>query len=121
MTTAEHRRRDEAGRRAEAVSAWFLRLKGYRILARRFRTPVGEIDIVAQRGRVVAFVEVKARASPAVALESVSARQQRRIRRAAEAFLQRRPDIAGCDLRFDLVAVSPWQLPAHVIDAWRES
>ena len=97
-----------------------LRLKGFRILARRFRTPVGEIDIVARRGRVVAFVEVKARADLVTAGESVGARQRRRIARAADVFLQKRPELRQLDLRFDVVLLAPWRLPVHISDAWRE-
>jgi len=100
---------------------WFLRLRGYRVLARRFRVPVGEIDIVARRGSVVAFVEVKARPSADAALESLTPRQRRRIARAALAFLQARPGLEMLVLRFDLVLVTPWRLPRHLEDAWRES
>lgn len=121
MASAERQRREAAGRRAELLCTWFLRLKGYRVLARRFRAPVGEIDIVARRGAVVAFIEVKARPSAMLAVESLTARQQRRIARAALAWLQKRPDLQSCDLRFDIMLVTPWQAPRHVIDAWRES
>jgi len=121
IAKSERRRRDAAGRRAELMSAWLLRLKGYRVLARRFRTPVGEIDLIARRATVIAFVEVKARPSPAAALESVSARQRRRIERAALAFLQKRPDLAASHMRFDLMVVTPGRLPHHIVDAWRES
>lgn len=105
---------------AEMLCAMLLRLKGFRILARRFRTPVGEIDIVARRGRVVAFVEVKARADLATAGESVGPRQRRRIARAARVFLQKRPELQQFDLRFDVMLLAPWRLPLHISDAWRE-
>ena len=118
--TADRRGRYRRGRFAEAICAWHLRCRGYRVLARRFRSPVGEIDLVVRRGRVVAFVEVKARHRFEVALESVSARQRARIRRAAELFLSRRPALDGLDLRFDVMVVVPWALPRHIIDAWRE-
>jgi putative endonuclease len=117
---ADRRRREAAGRTAEAVCAALLRLKGFQILARRFRTPVGEIDIVARRGRLVAFVEVKARADLVTAGESVGQRQRRRIARAAQAFLQKRPELQHLDLRFDVVLLAPWRLPHHISDAWRE-
>jgi putative endonuclease len=117
---ADRRRREAAGRTAEAVCAALLRLKGFRILARRFRTPVGEIDIVARRGRVVAFIEVKARADLVTAGESVGLRQRRRIARAAQAFLQKRPELQHLDLRFDVVLLAPWRLPLHISDAWRQ-
>lgn len=124
MTTpadTERRRRERAGRAAERAATWLLRLKGYRILARRFRTPVGEIDIVARRGHTVVFVEVKARTTETEALESVTPRQRQRIGRAAEAFLQKSRAHRDCDIRFDLIAVTPRILPRHYMDAWRES
>jgi putative endonuclease len=114
------RGRERAGRAAEALAAWLLRLRGYRILARRHATPVGEIDLVARRGDLVVFVEVKRRPRIGSALEALLPRQQRRIARAAAFYLQRRPRLAGCAVRFDLVAVAPWRLPRHVADVWRE-
>ncbi len=119
-TMAERHRRYRLGRHAELVCAWHLRLRGWRILARRYRTPVGEIDIVARRGRLVAFVEVKARGDRARALESITGRQRRRVRRAAELYVAAHPALAGLDLRFDVMVVSPWSFPYHVIDAWRD-
>ena len=132
---ARKKRRDWVfGRLAEEICSWHLRFRGYRILARRFRTAVGEIDIVARRGRTLAVVEVKTRtrrdaAAEAVsarqrrriarAAEAVSARQRRRIARAAEAFLQQHPGCAGLDARFDVMLIAPWRLPVHMKDAWR--
>ena len=107
------------GRLAEEICSWHLRFRGYRILARRFRTAVGEIDIVARRGRTLAVVEVKARTRRDAAAEAVSARQRRRIARAAEAFLQQHPGCAGLDARFDVMLIAPWRLPVHMKDAWR--
>jgi putative endonuclease len=101
------------------LCALMLRLKGYRILARDLRTPVGEIDIVARRGRAVAFVEVKARDDLAEASEALTRRQRQRILRAGQWFLQGRPDLAGVDLRFDVMLVRPWRWPEHVAGAWR--
>ena len=121
ITKADRQRRDATGRRAEIMSAWLLRLKGYRVLAQRFKTPVGEIDIIAQRASVIAFIEVKARPLVATAIESVSAHQRRRITRAALVFLQKRPDLAEHHMRFDLILVTPGKLPRHIVDAWRES
>ncbi len=120
-TKSDRQRRHATGRRAEFMSAWLLRLKGYRVLAQRFKTPVGEIDLIAKRASIIAFIEVKARPSAAVAMESVSARQRRRIARAALVFLQKRPDLAENHMRFDLILVAPGQLPHHIVDAWRES
>ena len=112
-------RREAWGRVAESLAAWSLRLRGYRILARRFRTPLGEIDLVARRGRLLAFVEVKARGELDLALVALGPRQRERTARAAELFLQRHPNYRGHTLRFDLVAVRPWRLPRHLIDARR--
>lgn len=118
MTTAERRRALARGRRAERLAAWWLRLQGYRILARGFRVPVGEIDLVARRGRVLAIVEVKRRANLTAAGEAISPRQQRRLRHAAEAFVQRHPEVAGLQLRFDALLLTPLRLPHHIKDAW---
>jgi putative endonuclease len=109
-----------AGRGAETWAAWALRVKGYRILARRLRHPAGEIDLIAKRGKLVAFVEVKARSDVAAAADAVSQRQRRRIRNAAEAFAASRPGLADCDFRFDLVLVTPGRWPRHIPDAWRD-
>jgi putative endonuclease len=115
------RGRERAGRLAELVASWLLRAKGYRILARRYATPVGEIDLVARRGDLLLFVEVKHRPRAGTALEALLPRQQRRIARAAAFYLQQRPRLAAaCAARFDLVAVAPWRLPRHVADVWRE-
>ncbi|MFQ5985516.1 MAG: YraN family protein [Alphaproteobacteria bacterium] len=118
MTRATRGAAYRFGLHAEGLCAWRLRLKGYRILARRFRVGAGEIDIVARRGRVVAFVEVKARRE-AGGEEALTPRQRARIVRAAEAFLARRPELAGLDLRFDVMLVRPWGPPRHLCDAWR--
>jgi len=119
MTAAARRRAYARGRRAEALAAWWLRLKGYRILARGWRSPVGEIDIAARRGHILAIVEVKRRDSLAHAGEAISHRQQRRLQRAAEAFVQRHPELAGLDIRFDALLMLPHRLPHHLADAWR--
>ncbi|HEX6103896.1 MAG TPA: YraN family protein [Alphaproteobacteria bacterium] len=122
MTPAGPRRRRRAwrwGRLAESAAALLLRLKGFRILARGYKVPVGEIDIIARRGRLVAFVEVKARASADAANEALNPRQRRRIERAAGWFLAQHPDIGLCDLRYDLMLVTPWRWPVHIGDAWR--
>ena len=80
-------------------------LRGYRVLARRVRTPAGEVDLVVRRGSVVVAVEVKARATLDAALDSVSSRQRHRVALGLESFLARRPELAGLNRRFDLVAV----------------
>ncbi|MCH8684567.1 YraN family protein [Pedomonas mirosovicensis] len=108
------RRRSEArGRFAESVAAWWLRLKGYRILERRVRTRVGEVDLVARRGRCLVFVEVKYRATLAEAAEAAAQGQMARVRRSASLLAAR----YGHDwetVRIDAVLVAPWQLPRHL-------
>jgi putative endonuclease len=118
--TARRRAAFATGLAAESLAAWALRLKGYRVLARRHRNVGGEIDLIARRGTIVAFVEVKARGDLASAAESVSPRQRERIRRAAELFVAGRPDLAGCDFRFDAVLVAPGRWPRHIVNAWHE-
>lgn len=113
-------RAERRGRHAEWLAALRLMLAGYRIVARNYRSPVGEIDLIARRGATLIFVEVKTRAGHAAAAESISARQQARIRRAAEAFLAGRPDLATFSLRFDAMLLAPWRAPRHLIDAWRD-
>lgn len=110
---------ERAGRLAEAVAAWHLRLRGFRILARRYATAVGEVDLIARRGDLLLFVEVKRRGRADDALAALLPEQQARIARAAAAFLQRRPDLARCRIRFDLLALAPWRLPRQVRDVWR--
>ena len=118
MTVAARQRAYARGRRGERIAAWWLRLKGYRVLARGFRCPAGEVDLIVRRGAILAIVEVKHRESLAIAGAAVGPRQQRRVRRAAEHFLQRHPDLAGLQLRFDAVLLAPGQLPRHLKDAW---
>ncbi len=108
--------RQARGRWGETLAVWRLRLAGWRIVARNLRLPQGEIDVIARRGRVLAFIEVKTRANHAQAAEAIAARQQRRITNAARAFLARRPDLAELDIRFDAILVAPW--PRHVVNAW---
>ena len=117
-STAQRRRAFLSGRRAEALCAWLLRLKGYRILARNWRTPVGEADIVARRGRLLVFVEVKARPSHGAGIEAVSPRQRRRVRRAAEVYVSAHPALAGLDMRFDIMTIAPRSWPTHSPGAW---
>jgi len=99
---------------AESRAAAYMVAKGFRILARRWKSPAGEIDIVARRRRLLVFVEVKARNTIDEAAESLQARQQRRIAAAAEAWLAAYPDASIQDLRFDAVLVAPGKLPRHI-------
>ncbi|MBI4031378.1 MAG: YraN family protein [Proteobacteria bacterium] len=106
---------------AETAAAVFLMAKGYRILARRYKTPVGEVDLIARRGKTVAFVEVKARRRGADALSSVTPWMQDRISRAAQYYISRNSSFAGCELRFDLIAFAPPFFLRHLDNAWRPS
>jgi putative endonuclease len=109
------------GLSAESRAAAFLIAKGYRIVARRWRSPVGEIDIVARRRKTLIFVEVKARERLDDAAEAVIVRQQRRIIAAAEAWLATHPDDVDSDMRFDVVLVAPKSLPRHIVAAFDAS
>lgn len=102
------------GLSAESRAAAYLVAKGYRIVARRWRSPVGEVDIIARRKQVLVFVEVKARARLDDAAESVTERQQRRIAAAAAAWLAQHPEDAMSDIRFDAMLVAPRSLPRHI-------
>jgi putative endonuclease len=99
---------------AESRAAAFLIAKGFRILARRWRCPVGEIDIIARRRSLLIFVEVKARERQDDAAWSVTERQRSRIVAAAEAWLARNPDDRIRDMRLDAILVAPGRLPRHI-------
>jgi len=118
MTALSRRAGYRQGLRAETIAALFLRLKGYRILARRFSSPVGEIDLVARRGTSLVFVEVKARPTLDAAAESIRTMQRARIVRAAEAFLSRHPQYVNHFARFDAILIAPGRLPRHLISAF---
>jgi putative endonuclease len=109
------------GLSAEARATAWLMAKGYRILAKRFRSPYGEIDIVARRRNLLAFVEVKARATLDDAAYAVTPRQQRRIIDAAQAWLMTHPEHADFDLRFDAMLIAPRRMPRHLIAAFDAS
>ncbi|HVI91596.1 MAG TPA: YraN family protein [Dongiaceae bacterium] len=118
----------QGGRWAESLAALRLRCSGYTILARNWRSPVGEIDIIARRGRVLAIIEVKRRAERTTALAAISPRQQARLVRAALAFQASHADCAALNLRFDVVTLGSGPLggglgaglwPHHLKDAWR--
>jgi len=108
------------GHRSETLAAWALRLKGYRILARRQKTPLGEIDMVAlPLFGPVCFIEVKARGDRDAAAQSVATAQRTRIARAANLYLASRPGLMARGMRFDIIAVAPGRWPRHHADAWR--
>ena len=107
------------GHRGEWLAALALLLKGYRIVARRHRTKLGEIDLIARRGDLVAIVEVKARPSLVQAMDAVGFEAQRRIEGAADLWLAKQPDFTRLSVRFDIVAVLPRRWPVHVENAFQ--
>jgi putative endonuclease len=109
------------GLSAESRAAALLIAKGFRILARRYRSPVGEIDIVARRRQLLIFVEVKARERLDDAAWSVTERQRARIIAAAEAWLADHPDPSIQDIRFDAMLVAPGRVPQHIPSAFDAS
>jgi putative endonuclease len=109
---------EKRGHRAETVALWFLRCKGYRLLARRFKSHAGEIDLVMRKGETTAFIEVKQRRSVDDAVIAVSVSQSRRIAAAAALWMARDPKAAGGFCRFDIVAVSPNLWPSHIPNAF---
>lgn len=113
MKRAEAERR---GRRGESLAAWYLRLKGWHVLAQRVKTARGEIDLVARRGRTVVFVEVKWRKSAAELALALDAYRLRRVIAAAEAVSPRfvRP---GDDVRIDAILLAPGRWPRHIANA----
>ena len=116
--TAGRQKAFRFGLGAETRAVWLLRLKGYAILARRWRVPGGEADIIARRGETLVFVEVKARADLVAAREAIAPAQQRRIGAAARAWLGRNPADMQRTLRFDAVFVAPGRWPVHLVSAF---
>ena len=109
---------ERGGRRAERLAAWWLRLKGWRILDRRVRTPVGEVDLIVRRGKVTVFVEVKQRSFSRQEGDALAAVNRRRILRAAQYWLIRHPDLANEGLRFDVIFLAPFAWPRHLKNAF---
>ena len=109
---------ERRGRRAEAIAAWWLRFKGWRILGRRVRARGGEVDLVVRRGRVLAFVEVKQRASDDAAGFALDRQRLRRVAAAAEQ-LAPRFALPGDDIRIDAVFLVQGRLPRHLPDVWQ--
>jgi putative endonuclease len=105
------------GHWGEWIAAFYLRLKGYKILESRFKTPLGEIDLLARKGKTLIAVEVKSRTTLREAAFSITPFQQRRIERALLYYLSRNP--FSFDIRFDIIYIVPWTWPHHIIGAWR--
>jgi putative endonuclease len=111
---------ERRGRHSETLASLLLMLKGYRILGRRVKTHLGEIDLIARSPKgIVCFIEVKARGTANEAVQSIGQRQQARIARAANLYLAQRPALAAKGVRYDAVIVATGRLPRHVRDAWR--
>jgi len=112
------REAEAAGRRGERLAGWWLRLKGWRILDRRVRTPAGEVDLVARKGNLVAFVEVKTRATAAELDFAIDERRLARVAAAAEYLM---PTYAqpGDDIRVDVILLAPGTRPRHIENAWQ--
>jgi len=106
------------GHFSEYLAALYLACKGYRILAIRHRTPLGEIDIVARKGDLAVFIEVKARRGEQAAIDAVSFAAQHRIRAASDLWLAQQPDHARLSQRYDIVAILPGRWPRHFHDAF---
>jgi putative endonuclease len=120
MADPRRREAEKRGRRSERWAALFLLVKGYRILGRRVRTRLGEIDLVVRApSGIVCFVEVKARREQARALDALGARQRGRIARAAALYLAQRPGLGAKGVRFDTVMLARRAWPLHIRDAWR--
>lgn len=117
MDNACRRRAWEKGLFAEALAGLFLRIKGYRILAKRYKSSLGEIDLIIQKSSVIAFVEVKYRRSWDAALEAVQSKQQARIKRSAQIFLSKKPE-KNYQARFDVFLVKPFAFPVHMKNAF---
>lgn len=109
----------ETGLRAEFRAKIFLRLKGYSILSQRYKTPIGEIDLIAKRGKVIAFIEVKARDTMERALECISLTQQKRITRAALYYLNSFVKYEKFTLRFDVICIDQTFMPKHLENVWQ--
>ena len=106
------------GRWGEDLACLYLRLKGYRILARNHRNRFGEIDIIARRRKTLVFIEVKSRKTQGDALYALSSFQQKRIVNAAKSFLSVNPRYCGHEIRFDFLAISRAKWPCHIKNAW---
>ena len=119
MADRDRRGAERRGRYAETLAAWWLRCKGYSVLAQRVRLPVGEIDLIAQRGAVLAFVEVKQRRRLKDAQSAVSLKNWSRIARAADMWTARKPQLSRLDWRYDLITIVPFDRPRHFRDYWR--
>jgi putative endonuclease len=116
--TQVRRARHRRGIRAEFAALLWLTLKGYRLVAHRYRTPVGEVDLIMRRGRTLVFVEVKARGSIDAAAVALHVKNQGRVARAAQSFLASHPHYGAYQVRFDAVLVTWYKRPHHLANAF---
>lgn len=112
-------RAERSGRRAETLAAWAYRLKGFEIMDRRYKSAGGEIDLVARKGPLLVFIEVKRRTAMDEALFAVTYKNRRRMEQAVKSWLARHPRLAQSDVRFDIAAVAGWRVKIAK-SAWRE-
>ena len=108
---------EKRGRRGEAIAAWWLRLHGWRIVGQRLKTPRGEVDLSARRGKTVAFIEVKARVKQSDLATAIDGWRLRRVAAAAEQLLPRYGKGAE-NMRIDVILVAPWRWPHHLVNVW---
>ena len=113
----DRRAAEASGRRGERIAAWWLRLKGWHILDKRVRTPAGEVDLVARKGNLIAFVEVKMRATSAELDFAIDERRLTRVAAAAEVLMPRYAG-PGDDIRVDVILLAPGTMPRHIENAW---
>ena len=120
MAAARNRRRKAQrwGHVSEWLAAFALTLKGYRIVAMRYKTKLGEVDLIAKRGDLIAMVEVKARNDVMSAVDAVTHESQTRIRSAGDLWLSKQACAAQYSIRYDIIAVRPWRWPTHLPDAF---
>jgi len=123
MHQNDRRQNEGRGRLAKIIAIWWLRFKGYHIENHRVQTPMGEIDLIARRGRTLVFIEVKLRSTHDAGLHSITRNQQQRITRAAamvaQSIIASKSPRSDVDIRFDVITLCPWSWPRHLIDAWR--
>ncbi|MFN0218800.1 MAG: YraN family protein [Hyphomicrobium sp.] len=113
----ERQRRHRRGHTAEWIAAAYLTTQGYRILARRYKSPQGEVDLIIARRERIAFVEVKRRPTREECEAAITHNLSRRVRRAADLWLSRRADYQSWEIGFDVVFVIPWRVPVHLTNA----
>lgn len=116
-TSTSRRAAETRGREGETRAAWYLRLKGWKLLDRRVRTPVGEVDLVVRRGNLIAFVEVKTRATDGELDFAIDERRLARVAKAAEVLMPRYAG-PGDDIRVDVILITPSGIPRHIENAW---